>query len=94
MEGSDDPKSLGLVEEERKPKPKSKPLAKAWEAYKEAQMEAQIAKRQLCEDAQKNGESAEEMQLRHQGAFMREVRVRQAEKQVNEAYSLIACRPH
>ena len=44
-------------------------------------MEAQVSKRQLCEDAHKNGESAEEMQLRHQGAFMREVRVRQAEKQ-------------
>ena len=28
------PMSLGLVEEERKPKPKSNPLAKAWGEYK------------------------------------------------------------
>ena len=43
------PKNLGLVEEERenKPKPKSKPLAKAWEEYKETQMEAHITKRGL-----------------------------------------------
>ena len=44
-------------------------------------MEAQVAKRQLWEHAQKKGESAEEVQLRQQGAFMREIRVRQAEKQ-------------
>ena len=34
------PKSLGLVEEDSKPKPKSKPLTKAWEEYKEAHREA------------------------------------------------------
>ena len=55
------PKNLGLVEEERKPKPKPKPLAKVCEGYKEAQMDAQVAKRRLCEEAQKNGESAEEV---------------------------------
>ena len=44
------PKNLGLIEEERKHKPKPKPLAKAWEEYKEAQMEAQIAKRRLWEE--------------------------------------------
>ena len=49
-----------------KPKPRSKPLAKAWEEYKEAQMEAQVAKRQLWEDAQKKEESAEEVQRRQQ----------------------------
>ena len=75
------PKNLGLVEEERKPKLRLKPLAKAWEEYKEAQREAQIAKRRLWEDAQKNMESAEEVQRRQQGAFMREMRVRHAEKQ-------------
>ena len=51
------PKNLGLVEEKGKPKPKPKPkpLANAWEQYKEAQMEAQITKRRLCEEAQKSG---------------------------------------
>ena len=49
------PKNLGLVEEERKPKPKPKPLAKGWEKLKDAQKEAQVAKRRLCEDAQRNG---------------------------------------
>ena len=44
-----------------KPKPKSKPLAKAWEEYKEADMEAKVAKRRLRKEAQKKGESAEEV---------------------------------
>ena len=79
------PKYLGLVEEERKPKPKLKPLAKAWKEYKEAHSEAQVAKRQLWENAQKNGASAEEIQRRQQGAFMREVRGRQVEKQAKAA---------
>ena len=78
-------KNLGLVEEERKPKPKLEPLAKACEEYKEAKMEAQVAKRQLWEEAQKNGESAEEVQRRQQGAFMREMRVRHTEKQAKAA---------
>ena len=52
------PKSLGLLEEERKPKPKAKPLMKACDEYNGAQREAHGAKRQLWEDAQKKGESA------------------------------------
>ena len=43
-------------------------------------MEAQVAKRRLCEDVQPKGEGAEEVQRREQGAFMRDIRARHAEK--------------
>ena len=76
-------KNLGLIEEERKPKPKPKPkpLAKAWEGYKEAQSEAQVAKRRLFEEGQSNGESEAEVQPRQQGGFLREMMARHADKQ-------------
>ena len=75
------PKNLGLVEpQERAPKPKLK-LARAWEEYKGAEREAAIAKRRLLEDARHKGEDAE-IPMREQGAFLREIRLRQAEKQV------------
>ena len=35
-------KSLGIIEKESVPKPKAKPVRKAWEEYKEAQREAQL----------------------------------------------------
>ena len=40
-----------------------------------------IARRQLYEDARNKGASSEDIRLREQGAFLREVRPRQAEKQ-------------
>ena len=81
MEGKMTPKNLGLVEMERTPKPKQKPARAAWEEYKEAEMEAVVAKRRLCEEARHKGEDAE-ISRREQGAFLREIRLRQAEKQV------------
>ena len=75
------PKNLRLIEKESVPKPKAKSqVRKAWEEYKEAEAEAAMAKRQLCEQAQKNGEQ-DDIQRREQGAFRREVIGRQAEKQ-------------
>ena len=54
------PKNLGLVEpQERASNPKPKPARAAWEEYKEAEREAAIAKRRLCEDARHKGEDAE-----------------------------------
>ena len=44
-------------------------------------MEAQVAKRRLCEDAQHKWEGAEEVQRMEQGAFMRDIRARHAENQ-------------
>ena len=75
------PKKLGLVEVEMAPKPKPRPARAAWEEYKEAESEAAVAKRRLWEEAQHKGEEAE-MPRREQGALLREVRLRQAEKQV------------
>ena len=75
------PKNLGLVEVERAPKPEPRPARAAWEEYNEAEMEAAVAKRRLLEVAQRKGEEAE-MPRREQGALLREVRLRQAEKQV------------
>ena len=75
------PKNLSLVEpQERAPKPKPKPSRAAWEEYKEAERQAAAAKRLLREEASHKGEDAE-MQRREQGAFLREVRLRQAVKQ-------------
>ena len=75
------PKNLSLVEpQERTPKPKPKPARAAWEEYKEAEMEAKLAKRLLREEASHKGENAE-IPRREQGAFLREVRLRQAVKQ-------------
>ena len=62
-----------------------KPLAKAWEEYKEAEREAKVAKRRLLEEAQKNVESAEEVHRRQQGDLVREMRARHAEKQAKAA---------
>ena len=74
-------KKLGLIDEEAKPKPRVKPVNKAWEEFKEAQRESQLVKRQLHEDASRRGESSEEIRVREQGAFLREIIPRQAEKQ-------------
>ena len=74
-------KKLGLIEEENVPKPQAKPVRKAWDEYREAQRASQLVKRQLSEDARNRGASAEEIKLREQGAFLREVRLMQAEKQ-------------
>ena len=75
------PKNLSLVEPQgRTPKPKPKPARAAWEEYKEAEREAKLAKRLLREEASHKGENAE-MPRREQGAFLREVRLRQAVKQ-------------
>ena len=75
------PKTLCLVEpQERAAKPKQKPARAAWEEYKEAERQAALTKRLLREEASHKGEDAE-MQRREQGAFLREVRLRQAVKQ-------------
>ena len=74
-------KKLGLIEKESVPKPQAKPVRKAWEEYKEAQRESLLVKRQWYEDARNRGANSEEIKLREQGAFLREVRLMQAEKQ-------------
>ena len=53
----------------------------AWEEYKEAEREAAVEKRRLCEEAQHKGEESE-MPRREQGSLLREVILKQAEKQV------------
>ena len=53
------PKNLGLVEVERTPKPKPKPATPAWEKYKEAGWEAEVAKTRLWEEARHKGKDAE-----------------------------------
>ena len=62
------------------PKPKPKPARAAWEEYNEAERQAALAKRLLREEASHKGEDAE-MPRREQGAFSREVRLRQAVEQ-------------
>ena len=74
-------KNLRLIEKESVSKPQAKPVRKAWEEYKEAQMESQLVRQQLHEDARNRGASTEEIYLREQGALLREIRLRQAEKQ-------------
>ena len=74
------PKSLRLIEKESVPKPKASAVMKAWEEYKEAEMEAAIAKRQLYEEARNKGDDVD-IPRREQGALLREVRLMQAEKQ-------------
>ena len=49
------PKNLRLVRKESVPKPKAKAVRKACEEYKEAKMEAAMAKRRLCEESQSKG---------------------------------------
>ena len=75
------PKNLRLIEKESVPKPKAKSqVRKACEEYKAAEAEAVMAKRQLWEQAQKNGEQ-DDIPRKEQGALLREVRLRQAVKQ-------------
>ena len=74
------PKSLKLLEKEAvaKPKPKSQ-VRKAWEEYKAAEAEAEMAKRQLEEQAKKDGEQGDTPR-EEQGSLLREERLRQAVK--------------
>ena len=53
------PKNLRLVKMERTPKPKPKPARAACEEYKEAEREAMVAKRRLCEEARHKGDDGE-----------------------------------
>ena len=78
------PKSLRLLEKESvaKPKPKSQ-VRKAWEEYKAAEAEAEMAKRHLEEQAQKEAEQGDAPRG-EQGPFLREERLRQAVKQAKE----------
>ena len=81
MEGDDDSEEPTTFEKESvaKPKPKSQ-VRKAWEEYKAAETEAEMAKRQLEEQAQKEVEQDDTSRV-EQGSLQREVRLRQAMKQ-------------
>ena len=74
------PKSLKLLEKEAvaKPKPKSQ-VRKAWEEYKAAEAEAEMAKRHLDEQSKKEGEQGDTARVEPR-APLREERLRQAVK--------------
>ena len=74
------PKSLKLLEKEvvAKPKPKSQ-VRKAWEEYKAAESEAEMAKRHLEEQSKKEVEQGDPARV-EQSIPLREERLRQAVK--------------